>query len=92
MISEKDIEHIAELAKLHLSKRELANLRGEMNDILSYFRTIDEADTEGVTPAFHVQDLVNVLRDDTPQSNEPDPLLNNAPQKKGRFIKAPRIV
>jgi aspartyl-tRNA(Asn)/glutamyl-tRNA(Gln) amidotransferase subunit C len=92
IISEKEVEHLAELAKLELSKKEFTKLRGELNEILSYFRLIDEVDTENILPTYHVQDLVNVLRDDVPTPQQPDALLKDAPQKKDRFIKAPRMI
>ena len=91
-ISEKEVEHLAELAKLELSKKEFTKLRGELNEILGYFRLIDEVDTENVSPTYHVQDIVNVLRDDTPTPQQPDMLLEDAPQKKDRFIKAPKMI
>ncbi len=91
-ISEKEVEHLAELAKLELSKKEFAKLRGELNEILGYFRLIDEVDTEHVPPTYHVQELVNVLREDTPTPQQPDILLDDAPQKKNRFIKAPKMI
>ncbi len=91
IISEKDVEHLAELARLDVSKKDIVTLRAQLNEILEYFRKIDEVDTEGVPPTYHVQDLVNVLRDDKPQPPEPEDLLGNAPQKKDRFIKAPKM-
>ncbi len=92
IISEKEVEHLAELAKLEVSRKDAASLRGQLNEILEYFRMIDEVDTEGVPPTYHVQNLVNVLRDDEPQPQQPDAPLGNAPQRKGRFIKAPRMM
>lgn len=91
IISEKDVEHLAELARLDVSKKDIVTLRAQLNEILVYFRKIDEVDTEGVPPTYHVQDLVNVLRDDKPQPPESEALLGNAPQKKDRFIKAPKM-
>jgi aspartyl-tRNA(Asn)/glutamyl-tRNA(Gln) amidotransferase subunit C len=92
ILSEKEAEHLAQLAKLDLSKKEMSKLRGDLNDILRYFLLIDEVDTEGIPPTYHVQDLVNVIREDLPTLSKPDPLLGNAPQKKDRFIKAPRMI
>ncbi len=92
IISEKDVEHLAELARLEVSRKDVATLRVQLNEILEYFKKMDEVDTNDVPPTYHVQDLVNVLRDDVPQPSEPEKLLENAPKKKDRFIKAPKMV
>lgn len=92
IISKKDVEHLAELAKIEVSKKDASTLRSQLNEILEYFRKIDEVDTEGVPPTYHVHDIVNILREDEPQPPEPDAPLENAPQRKARFIKAPRMM
>lgn len=60
IISDREIEHLAELGRVEISSKEKATLRSQLNEIITYFRMIDEADTEGVPPTYHVQDLVNV--------------------------------
>jgi aspartyl-tRNA(Asn)/glutamyl-tRNA(Gln) amidotransferase subunit C len=91
IISEEEVKHLAELARIELSNREIASLRIQVNEILDYFRKIDEVDTHNVQPTYHVQDIVNVFREDKPEKPEPDELLKNVPRKKDRYIKAPRI-
>jgi len=91
IISEEEVKHLAELARIELSNREIASLRIQVNEILDYFRKIDEVDTHNIQPTYHVQDIVNVFREDKPETPEPDELLKNVPIKKDRYIKAPRI-
>ncbi len=78
-ISEKEVSHLAELARLELSGKDVTEMRLHLNKILDYFKMIDEVDTEGISPTYHVFDLVNVLRDDTPHSPESKDLLENVP-------------
>jgi len=91
-ISDRDIEHLAELARIEVSSRDKAMLRSQLNEIIEYFRMIDEVDTEGIPPTSHVQDLVNIFREDEPEPFDPDRVLSTAPQKKDRYIKAPRMI
>lgn len=92
-LSKKDVEHIAWLAHIELSEEEKALFTGQFNEILEYFKKIDEVDTEGVKPTYHVLDLENVSRKDkTSPSLSVEEALSNAPKKEKKFIKAPRIV
>ena len=47
-LSKKEVEHTAWLAHIELSEEEKALFTEQFNDILDYFKKIDEIDTEGV--------------------------------------------
>jgi aspartyl-tRNA(Asn)/glutamyl-tRNA(Gln) amidotransferase subunit C len=92
-LSKKDVEHIAWLAHIELSDKEKTLFTDQFNEILEYFKKIDEADTEGVEPTYHVLDLENVSRTDKTKLSLPiEEALRNAPKKDKKFIKAPRII
>ncbi|MCZ2809528.1 MAG: Asp-tRNA(Asn)/Glu-tRNA(Gln) amidotransferase subunit GatC [Candidatus Bathyarchaeota archaeon] len=92
-LSKKEVEHIAWLAHIELSDKEKTLFTEQFNEILDYFKKIDEVDTEGVEPTYHVLDLKNVSRtDETTPSLPIEEALRNAPKKEKKFIKAPRIV
>jgi aspartyl-tRNA(Asn)/glutamyl-tRNA(Gln) amidotransferase subunit C len=91
-ISKKEIKHLSWLAKIELSKEEEELFSKQLNDILSYFRKIDEADVEKLSPTQHVVELINVMRVDKPEASASDEILRNVPKIKGRYVKAPRIV
>jgi len=92
-LSKKEVEHIAWLAHIELSDKEKILFTEQFNEILDYFKKIDEVDTEGVEPTYHVLDLKNVSRtDETTPSLPIEEALRNAPKKEKKFIKAPRIV
>jgi len=92
-LSKKEVEHIAWLAHIELSKEEKDLFTGQFNDILNYFKKIDEVDTEGIQPTYHVLDLMNVYREDEASASLPmEEALKNAPKKEKNFLKAPRIV
>jgi len=92
-LSKKEVEHIAWLAHIELSKEEKDLFTEQFNDILNYFKKIDEVDTEGIQPTYHVLDLMNVYRDDEASASlSIEETLKNAPKKEKNFLKAPRIV
>ena len=93
MISEAQVEHVAQLARLALSAEEKQRFTEQLNAILSYVEQLNEVPTAGVEPTTHVLDLVNVLRDDTVrQTLNADTALANAPETAHHFFVVPRIV
>ncbi len=92
-LSKKEVEHIAWLAHIELTDKEKALFTEQFNEILDYFKKIDEVDTEGVEPTYNVLDLKNVSRkDETKPSLPTEEVLKNAPKKEKKFLKAPRII
>lgn len=92
-LSKKDVEHVAWLAHIELSEEEKDLFTEQFNDILEYFKKIDEIDTEDIEPTYHVLDLKNVTRkDEIVPSMSSEEALKQAPRKQKKFFKAPRIV
>ena len=92
-ISEKEVEHVAWLAKVELSEEEKRLFTEQFNSILEFFRVIDEADAGSVPPTYHAVDLANVLREDAvePSLSRAEALANASNREKG-FFKAPKIL
>ena len=89
MVTEKDVQHIAELADVGISPGELGTFTHQFNAILEYFDILDRV--EGSGPA--ERDLWNVLREDEVEpSLSQDDVLKNTPHKEDGFIKAPRVM
>ena len=93
LISDAQVEHVAQLARLTLSAEESQRFTEQLNAILSYMEQLNEVRTEGVEPTAHVLDLVNVFREDTVrQTLRADAALANAPETAHHFFVVPRIV
>jgi len=93
MISEAQVEHVAQLARLALSAEEKQRLTEQLNAILTYMEQLNEVPTDDVEPTAHVLDLVNVFRGDTVcQTLSADEALANAPETAQHFFVVPRIV
>jgi aspartyl-tRNA(Asn)/glutamyl-tRNA(Gln) amidotransferase subunit C len=89
MVTEQDVEHIADLADIGIEKGELATFTQQFNAILDYFDILDRVKGEG-TPA---SDQFNVMREDTvAPSLSQDEVLKNAAASEDGFIKAPRVM
>jgi aspartyl-tRNA(Asn)/glutamyl-tRNA(Gln) amidotransferase subunit C len=92
-ITKEEVEHIAQLAHIELTEEEKEVFTEQFNEILEFFRKIDEVDTANVPPMYHVLDIVNVYREDEVEETLPkENVLENVPKKEERFFKSPRIV
>ncbi|GBD26407.1 Glutamyl-tRNA(Gln) amidotransferase subunit C [bacterium HR30] len=87
------VQNIAHLARLELNAEEEAQYLSQLENILGYFRSLDEVDTSGVEPATEIVDPGDVVRDDV-VDNPPagEELLANAPSRHGRFFRVPKII
>src|SRR5262245_41547242 len=93
MISDRDVQHVARLARLALSEAELARMRAQLDGILAYIDKVKAVDVEGVEPTSHAVPLVNVMRDDEVEPCFPqDAMMANAPDRVGEFFRVPRII
>jgi aspartyl-tRNA(Asn)/glutamyl-tRNA(Gln) amidotransferase subunit C len=92
-ISRQEVEHVANLARLRFEEAELERFTHQLNAILSYIDKLNELETSGVEPTYHVLDLVNVFREDEVQASLPREMaLANAPERANGFFKVPRII
>lgn len=89
MITERDIEHIAELADVGISRDEVPEFTRQFNAIIEYFEVLDTVEGESAPDA----GTVNVLRDDEPQPClSQEEALANAGLTEDGYIKAPRVM
>lgn len=93
MISKKEVEHVALLARLELTEAEKEVYTQQLNAILEYVGKLNELDTENVEPMAHVLPLTNVFREDKvfPGLSQAEALANAPAQQEGQF-KVPRII
>ena len=89
MVSERDVEHIAELADIGIIKEELDEFTVQFNKILDYFDILDAVEGN----SGYEQELYNVLREDiaSPSLSQED-ALKNAGETEDGFFKAPRVM
>lgn len=92
-VTKKDVEKIAELARLKFTDEDLENFTPQMNEILSYMDKLNELDTENVKPLSHPVEQTNVFREDELKpSISTDDALKNAPDKNEHHFKVPKVI
>lgn len=96
MISEKEIDHIASLARLELAGNEKEKFQKELSLILDYAAKLKELDVENVEPTSGGAEVATAMRQDQ-HSNTYGPetaakILEQTPEKKGGFVKVRRVI
>ena len=92
MITIKDVEHVAKLARLELTEEEKEKYSKQLGDILKHVEQMNQVDTPGVEPMSHAIPSVNVMREDKIVSEQTkEELMANAPSKEDGFFKVPKI-
>ena len=92
-ITPDEVSHVANLARLHLSREEVEAMARQLDDILTYVAKLNELDTEGIPPTTHAISIVNAFREDEvkPSLNR-EKTLANGPQQNGEFFVVPRVI
>jgi aspartyl-tRNA(Asn)/glutamyl-tRNA(Gln) amidotransferase subunit C len=93
MISRADVEHVAELARLHLTDAELDRMQDQLSRILEAIAVLRDVDTSHVGPTATVLALENVMRDDEPRDGiSREAALANAPLREGDHLRVPLVL
>jgi aspartyl-tRNA(Asn)/glutamyl-tRNA(Gln) amidotransferase subunit C len=94
MITPKEIENLAQLARIKLSEDDKASLVKEFDSILGYVDQLKKVDVSMDAEA-RVGAVKNVMREDVAEDSTPaerEALLNEAPHREGDFIAVKKII
>ena len=92
-ISQADVVHVAQLARLELSQEELDLYTGQLGEILDAFSAMTDIDTSGIPPTLHPLPLQNVLRDDVERPGlDRAEVLSQAPSVEDGRFRVPRLL
>ena len=92
-ITREDVEHVAHLARLHLTDEEIDRLQTQLSNILDAIETLQQVDTSQVGPTASVIRLENVMRDDEARPGlMRDAALANAPLRDDPFLRVPTVL
>lgn len=95
MITKKEVEHIAKLARMELGEEEKIKYEKELSAILEFVEKLNEVDTKNVLPMTGGTVLKNVLRKDeqteTDLEGKAKKLIESAPYNKDGFIKVKSV-
>jgi len=91
-ITRKEMEHVANLARLQLTEDEAERFTNDLNAILVFAAKLDELDTSDIPPTSHATDVKNVMREDVNRPSLPqEDVLRNAPEHEDGQIKVPAV-
>jgi aspartyl-tRNA(Asn)/glutamyl-tRNA(Gln) amidotransferase subunit C len=92
MISEEQVRHVANLARLGLTDNEVAKMGTQLDAILDSIEKIRELDLAEVPPTANPLNLSNVLRPDEPRPElSQEEALTPAPERVDDLFAVPRI-
>ena len=93
MISKEEVEHIAKLARLELTEKEVGKMQKDLSDILDYFDLLKKAPKPGKAVGGIKGDLSATRKDEVVSSHDlADELIAAAPDKKDDYIKVKTIL
>ncbi|MFH1668284.1 MAG: Asp-tRNA(Asn)/Glu-tRNA(Gln) amidotransferase subunit GatC, partial [Candidatus Komeilibacteria bacterium] len=87
-LSKKEVEHIAQLARLKLTDEDMATYSQQLSDILDYVDKMQTVDTKDVEPTSQVTGLTNVMREDKIiESGINEELVSLSPDSDNGYVK-----
>lgn len=92
-IEDKDVLHIAKLARLKLADNELENYKKNLQEILDFADTINHVNTDDIGETIGINENYNVFRKDKiVQDSDKDELLANAPSQDEGMFRIPKVI
>lgn len=92
-ITRADVEHVAHLARLHLTDAEIDRMQAQLSNILEAIETLQDVDTSQVGPTASVIQLENVMREDVARPGlTREAALANAPLRDDPFLRVPTVL
>ena len=92
-INKELIEHVAEVARLKLTDKEIQKFSKELKEVIETFSKLDKVDTKGIETSLQPVELKNMLREDKKEEClSQEDALSLSEHKKDGYFKGPRAV
>ena len=92
-INKKLIEHVAEVARLKLTDKEIEKFSKELKEIIEAFSKLDEVSTKGIETSLQAVELKNMLRQDKEEKSfTQEQALSQTHHKKDGYFKGPKAI
>lgn len=93
MTVKKDVEYVANLARIKITAEEESYLKEQFSKIVGYIDKLKELDVSGIEPSKGVHIDRNVFREDKViPSDCREEILDNAPAREGDYFKVPKVI
>jgi len=90
MIPKDEVKHIAKLARLELSEKEIIKMQKDLSEILEYFNLLMNVPEIKAGKKLAAKNQ-NLRQDETKRSDLADEIIAAAPDKKDDYIKVKAI-
>lgn len=93
MITKKEVQHIAGLARIGMEEQELEKFSTDLSAILNWAEQLREVDVDNVEPTAHITGMENMIKDDIEKdfSNKTG-IVNLFPESKDGYNKVKSIL
>lgn len=93
IVNDNLVDQLAALARLSFEADEKAEIKTDLQKMITFIEKLNELDTTGVDPLLFMTDEVNILRNDEIQGSiTREEALLNAPAKDQAFFKVPKVI
>ncbi|MEK7598194.1 MAG: Asp-tRNA(Asn)/Glu-tRNA(Gln) amidotransferase subunit GatC [Patescibacteria group bacterium] len=92
MISKDEVKHIAGLARIGVSEKEIEKFSKDLSAVLDWVKELQKVDVSGVEPMAHITGTENVMREDKARDFlSKDKITGLFPDKKDGYGKVKSI-
>lgn len=92
-VTKKDVEYVAELARLEFSEDQKVKLQEDLNSVLQYIDKLNELDTDDVDIIVNPYYIENRFREDEIEpSMELSDVIKNAPMNLEEYVLVPKVI
>ncbi len=95
MISRKEVQHIAKLARIGLTDKEIQRFQKELSSILDYIEKLKKVDVSKTEPTSHPRLIRNIMRKDQPRDEKTEvrkKLIEAAPCQERGYVKVKSVL
>jgi len=94
-LSKADVKHVAKLAKLDLTPKEVDKFQNQLAKVISYVGQLNEVDIKKAEPTSQTTGLENVTREDKVKKEDvlkKEEVLSGTEEVYNGYFKVPRIL
>jgi aspartyl-tRNA(Asn)/glutamyl-tRNA(Gln) amidotransferase subunit C len=92
MLTKEEVKHIAELARIGVSEKDVERYSKDLSSILNWVEELKKVDVEKISEVNYISGMENSLREDKVEKfSEAEKIIELFPEKKERYDKVKSI-
>ncbi|GDX36117.1 hypothetical protein LBMAG18_06280 [Alphaproteobacteria bacterium] len=93
VITTKDINKIARLAMIEIDETKAQEFTKQIDNVLSWVKTLDEVDTKNISPMSNVSDHnLELIKDEVKDGNIASQVLQNSQHATYGYFSVPKVI